>query len=216
MTMEVVVERVTGGIALVCYLVFMVLAFGVRAVVHRRRTGSAGFNGMRGRPGSAEWFAGVLFVVAVVAGLVAPVSQLVGVVSPVADSWVTRVAGGAVAVAGIVATLWAQGAMGDSWRVGVDPEETTGLVTSGPFALVRNPIFTTMTVAGLGLTLLAPNVVAIAALVALAAAVELQVRVVEEPYLIGVHGKTYLTYASHVGRLVPGVGRLTQERPLRR
>ena len=42
-----------------------------------------------------------------------------------------RWAGALVATAGIVATLWAQGAMGDSWRVGVDPDETTGLVTSG-------------------------------------------------------------------------------------
>lgn len=203
-------EQVMGWVGVAGYLVFMVLAFGVRAVVHRRRTGSAGFNGMRGRPGSAEWFAGVLFVVAVVAGLVAPALQAFGVVAPVeaVDGWFTRGAGVLVAVAGIAATLWAQGAMGDSWRVGVDPDETTGLVTGGPFAVVRNPIFTTMTVAGLGLTLLAPNVVAIGALVALVVAVESQVRVVEEPYLIRVHGEAYLAYARHVGRLVPGVGRL--------
>ncbi|WP_459712323.1 methyltransferase family protein [Actinophytocola sp. KF-1] len=203
-------ERLTGGIGVAGYVIFVVLAFGVRAVVHRRRTGSAGFNGMRGRPGSAEWFAGVLFVVAVVAGLVAPALQAFGVVGPLAvvDGWFTRGAGVVVALAGIVATLWAQTAMGDSWRVGVDPHESTRLVTSGPFAVVRNPIFTTMTVAGLGLTLLAPNVVAIAALAALVAAVELQVRVVEEPHLIRVHGEAYLAYARRVGRLVPGVGRL--------
>lgn len=199
-----------GGAGLAGYLAFMGLAFGVRAIVHRRRTGSAGFNGMRGRPGSAEWFAGVLFVVAVVAGLVAPALQWSGVVSPIAalDGWFTRGAGLIVAVAGIAATLWAQGAMGDSWRVGVDPDETTGLVTGGPFAVVRNPIFTTMSVAGLGLTLLAPNVVAIGALAVLIVAIELQVRVVEEPYLTRVHGEAYLAYARRVGRLVPGVGRL--------
>ncbi|MFI7679139.1 methyltransferase family protein [Actinophytocola sp. NPDC049390] len=203
------VEQVMSAVGLVLYLAFMVLAFGVRAIVHRRRTGSAGFNGMRGRPGSAEWIAGALFVVAVVAGLVAPALQAFGVVAPVAavDGWFTRVAGVVVAVAGIAATLWAQGAMGDSWRVGVDPDETTGLVTTGPFGVVRNPIFTTMTVAGLGLTLLAPNAVAIGALAVLVVAVESQVRVVEEPYLIRTHGEAYLTYARRVGRLVPGVGR---------
>ena len=126
-------ERVMGGVGVAGYLVFMLLAFGVRSVVHRRRTGSAGFNGMRGKPGSPEWFAGVLFIVAVVVGLVAPALQLFGAVSPVGplDSDFTRWAGALVATAGIVATLWAQGAMGDSWRVGVDPDETTGLVTSG-------------------------------------------------------------------------------------
>lgn len=85
-------EQVMGTVGLVLYLAFMVLAFGVRAVVHRRRTGSTGFNGMRGRPGSAEWFAGVLFVVAVVAELVAPALQAFRAVAPVAvvDGWFAR------------------------------------------------------------------------------------------------------------------------------
>ena len=201
-------DRLWGGVALGAYVVFMLLAFGLRAVVHRKRTGSAGFNGMRGRPGSAEWWAGASFVVAVVAGLAAPALQLSGVVSPVVDGWVLPAAGVVVTVAGIVATLWAQGAMGESWRVGVDPDETTGLVTGGPFAVVRNPVFSAMTIAAAGLTLLAPNVVAIGAVVVLAVAIELQVRVVEEPYLTRVHGAAYLAYASRVGRLVPGLGRL--------
>jgi protein-S-isoprenylcysteine O-methyltransferase Ste14 len=36
----------------------------------------------------------------------------------------------------------------------------------------------------------------------------LQVRAVEEPYLLSVHGDAYATYAARVGRFVPGVGRL--------
>jgi protein-S-isoprenylcysteine O-methyltransferase Ste14 len=202
------VDRLWGGVALGAYVVFMVLAFGVRSVVQRKRTGSAGFNGMRGRPGSAEWWAGVSFVVAVVAGLVAPALQLAGVVAPVLGGWLVHAAGIVVTAGGVVATLWAQGAMGDSWRVGVDPDEITGLVTGGPFAVVRNPIFSAMTVAAIGLALLAPNVVSIAAVVVLVVAIALQVRVVEEPYLVRVHGEAYVAYASRVGRLVPGVGRL--------
>lgn len=46
-----------------------------------------------------------------------------------------------------------------------------------------------------------------AALVALVAAVQLQVRVVEEPYLRTVHGAAYETYAARTGRFVPGLGR---------
>jgi hypothetical protein len=59
-----------------------------------------------------------------------------------------------------------------------------------------------------GLALLVPNVVALAAFLALVAALELQVRLVEEPYLMRTHGKGYLLYASRVGRFVPGVGKL--------
>ena len=47
-----------------------------------------------------------------------------------------------------------------------------------------------------------------------AAAVQLQVRVVEEPYLLATHGKTYAAYAARVGRFVPGAGRLHTSNPV--
>jgi protein-S-isoprenylcysteine O-methyltransferase Ste14 len=65
-------------------------------------------------------------------------------------------------VAGIVAMFGAQLAMGDAWRIGLDETERTGLVTGGPFRLVRNPIYTAMAVVGLGLALMVPNLVALA------------------------------------------------------
>lgn len=43
-----------------------------------------------------------------------------------------------LAVIGLALVLAAQQAMGDSWRIGVDPSERTGLVTTGAFATVRN------------------------------------------------------------------------------
>jgi len=38
------------------------------------------------------------------------------------------------------------------------------------------------------------------------ATIELQVRLVEEPYLTAKHGDSYRDYAARVGRFVPGVG----------
>jgi protein-S-isoprenylcysteine O-methyltransferase Ste14 len=84
---------------------------------------------------------------------------------------------------GLAGTLYAQLAMGESWRIGVDEGERTALVTGGPFAIVRNPIFSAMIPTSVGLTLIVPNVVALAGLTALALALEVQVRLVEEPYL---------------------------------
>jgi protein-S-isoprenylcysteine O-methyltransferase Ste14 len=98
--------------------------------------------------------------------------------------------------------------MGASWRVGVDPEERTALVVRGPFRLVRNPIFTTMTLTAVGFTLLVPSWLAIASLVALLASLELQVRAVEEPYLRRTHGAAYEDYCAEVGRFVPLFGRV--------
>ena len=109
---------------------------------------------------------------------------------------------------GLAATLAAQLSMGSSWRVGVDTDERTDLVTEGPFAFVRNPIYSAMLPTTVGLALMVPSWVAFAGLAALFAALELQVRVVEEPYLLHVHGDRYGEYAARVGRFLPGVGRL--------
>ena len=77
----------------------------------------------------------------------------------------------------------------------------------GPFALVRNPIFAAMIPTSLGLALMVPNVVALAGFAALVLALEIQVRMVEEPYLRRVHGQAYASYAARTGRFAPGVGR---------
>ncbi len=76
--------------------------------------------------------------------------------------------------------------------------------------IVRNPIFTAMLVFGLGIALVTPNVVAIVGFVLLVVTIEVQVRVVEEPYLATRHGDAYRDYLATVGRFVPGVGRISR------
>ena len=197
-----------AGLAI--YAVYLGVGFGLRTWVQWRRTGDTGWRGISGRFGSSEWWAGVLFTVALVAGVLGPVTALVGL-EPVAslDGPVVRGVGAALAVAGVLATFATQLAMGTNWRIGVDETERTDLVTAGPFALVRNPIFTAMATTGLGLALMVPNLVSLLGFVLLVVALELQVRVVEEPYLLRAHGQSYSAYAAAVGRFLPGLGRLT-------
>jgi len=196
--------------ALVLYAIYLTLAFGLRILIQLRRTGSTGFHGVGGRPGSAEWMAGVGFATALLVGAAAPVLALLDLVEPfpALDVGAVHVAGLALGAGGILATFYAQVAMGESWRIGVDPGERTQLVTAGPFALVRNPIYSAMLPTALGLTLLVPSWVSFVGLAGLAIALELQVRVVEEPYLLSVHGEEYASYSAQVGRFVPGVGRI--------
>jgi len=195
--------------ALVAYLVFAALAFGWRSWVQWRRTGSTGFRGVSGRPLEAEWLGGVLFVVAIVLAPLGAALDLAGVASRAAllDAPAARALGLTLYAAGLGGTLWSQLAMGDSWRIGVDESERTTLVTRGPFRAVRNPIFTFMTAVVAGLALLTPNAVALAAVAALVAAIEIQVRAVEEPYLERAHGDAYRAYRARTWRFVPGFGR---------
>ena len=200
--------------ALALYGVSLTLTFGVRIVVQLRRTGSTGVRGLSSDAAPLEWLAGALFISALAMGGAAPVLDLLGVLEPIAalDGTVGHVAGIVLALGGLVLTFAAQLAMGDAWRIGVDPEERTELVTDGPFELVRNPIYSAMLPTVLGLVLMVPNPLAVAAIVTLAVGLELQVRVVEEPYLLQVHGDSYADYASRVGRFVPGVGLLSAGR----
>lgn len=196
--------------ALIGYAVFLVLAFGMRAVIQIRHTGDSGFRGVSGRPGSAEWFAGRLFVVALLVGVLAPALALAGVVEPldVLDETPVHIAGIVLFFIGLVLTLASQFQMGESWRIGVEEGERTELIESGLFGLVRNPIFAAMALVTVGLVAIVPSVVSFAGLLALLVALELQVRIVEEPYLLRTQGDSYAIYAQRVGRFVPGVGRL--------
>lgn len=197
-------------VALLLFLLYAGLAFGLRTWQHLRRTGSTGFRGVSGRPGSVEWLGGVLFVVALVLAALAPLAEWLGLVAPVlaVPFWLADLAV-FVVLAGTAATLAAQGHMGAAWRIGVRKGERTELVTGGAFALVRNPIFSAMLLTGAGFVALTPNALALAGFVALLAGIELQVRFVEEPHLLRLHGERYRIYARRVGRFVPSFGTLS-------
>jgi protein-S-isoprenylcysteine O-methyltransferase Ste14 len=197
-----------GVTVLALFLAWVLFAVIGRGALQHHRTGDTGFRldrpGTRQRrvsqiAGNGGIAVGVIAPAAAIAGL-APVSIL--------DRLGLRRAGVAIAVGGIGATVAAQLAMGDSWRGLVDPEERTVLVTSGPFAVVRNPIFTATYATLLGLTLALPNPVALAGLAMALIGLQLQVRLVEEPYLQATHGAEYEQYASRVGRFLPWVGRI--------
>ncbi len=198
------------ALGLALFALYGLLALGLRMAVQLRRTGSTGFKGWEGELGSVEWICGLGFAIAVVLCIAGPVLQLAGALSPVEalNRDLADILGAVLASLGIVITLVAQFAMGDAWRIGVDPSERTELVTHGPFSVVRNPIFTAMTPSFAGIALLAPNAVTVAGAIFLIVALELQTRLVEEPYLLRVHGTQYTAYGARVGRFLPGIGRL--------
>lgn len=101
-------------------------------------------------------------------------------------------------------TLVAQRNMDASWRIGID-DRPTALVTRGLFGVVRNPVFSGMLLALVGLCLVAPSVWLLAVTLACAVLIRLQVGG-EERHLAALHGSAYLEYAAKVGRFIPGLG----------
>jgi protein-S-isoprenylcysteine O-methyltransferase Ste14 len=200
-----------AGWALALLIAYLGLAFGVRVGVALRTTGSTGIaNPLTAPP--MEVLGGGLFIAALVMGSATPPLVLADVLEPIdsLDTIAAHVAGFALAAIGIVGTFAAQMAMGASWRIGVDTTERTELVTGGVFALCRNPIYTFMVIAWTGLALLVPTWLSLASIAVGILAFQVQVRLVEEPFLIATQGEPYLDWARRVGRFVPGLGLLSR------
>ena len=194
-------------LALACIVIWVMVAAVARAVLHVRRGGSTPI-AFHDRPGSAQWWARVLASVGFLFALAAPVAELLGWrAATFLDTVELRLAGLVLFALGLGGSVTAQVAMGASWRGDVDPDAWTELVTSGPFRWVRNPILTATAVTALGIALMVPNGFALLMLAASVAAWQVQVRLVEEPYLLRVHGEAYRAYAARTGRFLPGIGR---------
>lgn len=96
-------------------------------------------------------------------------------------------------VAAFILVLLAQAHMGNSWRIGIDDEHATTLVTDGIFRYSRNPIFLGMCLNLLGLFLLIPNAITLASCLVGGVAVHAQV-FLEEQHLRQQHTTAYAQY----------------------
>jgi protein-S-isoprenylcysteine O-methyltransferase Ste14 len=196
----------------VLYLVllagWLLLVGVVRPGLHHRRTGAVVAR-IADPVGAPQWWSRVLAACGLVLAVAAPLAALAGLDSFGAlDCTEVAAAGAGLVVIGVTGTLVGQVALGDSWRADVDPDARTELVVNGPFRWIRNPIFSGTAVTTAGLALIVPNVLAAGMLVLFVASWQVQVRLVEEPYLARVHGGAYERYAGRTGRFLPGVGRL--------
>ncbi len=200
--------------SLVLLVAFTLVGFGWRTLLQVRRHGDTGWRFSRSGP---DRVVGSLFALSVLLLGAAPLAALVA-----GEPWapggipaLTDGAGGGVVgwvgvafvVAGGMLTVVAQVQMGASWRIGVQAGERTALVTGGLFAHVRNPIFTGMAVVAVGSVLLTPNAVALVGTTLTLVTLQVQVRLVEEPHLLAVHGEIYRRWTTTAGRFLPGLGR---------
>nr|WP_282600202.1 isoprenylcysteine carboxylmethyltransferase family protein [Patulibacter sp. SYSU D01012] len=121
--------------------------------------------------------------------------------------------GAALLACGTGWAFWAQLVMRDAWRVGQDEAERLPLVTTGPFARARHPIYGGMVAIGLGVTLLDPTYPGLLGVLALGAGAAVQALRVEEPHLRDRHGLEYHAWARRTGRFLPPIERSSRDAP---
>jgi protein-S-isoprenylcysteine O-methyltransferase Ste14 len=96
-------------------------------------------------------------------------------------------------------TVIAQSNMKNSWRIGIDHEQKTELITEGLFSYSKNPIFLGMLLVLAGLFLVTPNAVTLIFWIVGYILIQVQIRL-EEEYLQRQHGEAYAIFCRKVPR----------------
>lgn len=122
-----------------------------------------------------------------------PISQL--------DSLTIKYIGLGLLAFVLIWTIIAQGHMKNSWRIGIDTETKTELITTGFFQFSRNLIFFGMIVSLVGLLLTTPNALTGLFLILGYVLIQIQIRL-EEEFLTEQHGKKYAVYKQKVGLII--------------
>lgn len=190
--------------SLILVFSFIFLVVILRIIIQRIRTGDFGVRMASRSAPLIEILPGTVFVLSFAIALFVVILNQVGILSTVYELPNTyRLLGFIIGMIGIVFTMISQYQMGDSWRIGVDANETTSLKTGGLYAKSRNPIYFGILLFWVGLCLTQISSIIWLCAVICWVCIELIVRKVEEPYLIKIHKNDFTDYAKKTNRYCP-------------
>jgi protein-S-isoprenylcysteine O-methyltransferase Ste14 len=109
-----------------------------------------------------------------------------------------------VTIAGLLIAVWARQHLGANWSRSVTIKQDHQLIVTGPYAVVRHPIYTGILAGFLGSVIALGQVRGIIAFVLVFFVLWYKLRM-EEQWMRNQFGVTYETYAQHVAALVPFV-----------
>lgn len=113
-------------------------------------------------------------------------------------------AGAAITLAGLLFCVWARVTLGRNWSRSVTIKEDHELIVTGPYGLVRHPIYSGLFLAFIGTVLAEGQVRAVVAFGLVVLSLWLKLRL-EEKWMRAQFGAQYEVYAGRVKAVVPGV-----------
>lgn len=122
--------------------------------------------------------------------------------APLFSSSIAQWIGVAVALFCLLATRACWKRMGKSWRMGIDPDEKTALIFTGPYAYVRHPIYALSSLMMIATLVVLPTPIMIGVAIIHLLLLQWEARR-EERNLSRIHGQQYDQYRSRVGRFIP-------------
>ena len=107
-----------------------------------------------------------------------------------------------IAIAAFIATLICWKKMGKSWRMGINPDDKTQLIITGPYSFVRHPIYALSSLLMICTVVILPSPIMLVCGVIHIAFLNWEASR-EELYLVRLHGEDYAGYARRTGRFFP-------------
>ena len=117
------------------------------------------------------------------------------------DIWSFSI-GAAVTVGGLLFAVWARRHLASNWSSAVTIKQGHELITTGPYALVRHPIYTGILTGFLGTAIALCQVRGVVGFVLIFVLLWAKLRT-EEKWMRSQFGETYATYAHQTAALVP-------------
>lgn len=145
----------------------------------------------------------ILILTVCVARLLAPgLDDYLGVIQPL---WRAEIllTGMALMTICFACIIYLNNYMGEAWRSGTRDDDTTKLITTGPFSVSRHPMMLCVQAAQFGFFLALPSLFTFACLLIGITAIQIQVRI-EERILARRHGAIYAGYCARTPRWLPG------------
>jgi protein-S-isoprenylcysteine O-methyltransferase Ste14 len=109
-----------------------------------------------------------------------------------------------ILICGLAFTVWARRHLGRYWSGTITLKEGHRLIRTGPYAIVRHPIYTGVVTGMVGTAVAQGQVRSILAVVLLAASYLRKIKI-EETWLVQQFGDEYRSYQREVGALIPWI-----------
>ncbi len=187
-------------------IIYFILVFVVRSVLFWKKTGinpltfnktddAHGFNG--------KVFTAISVIELIVVGLYAFKNDWYEYLLPFwyLENPVLQKIGWGFLILSLIVVWIAQTQMANSWRIGIDENNRTNLVTNGLFSISRNPIFLGIMMANIGLFLVIPNAFTLLIISLSTISINTQIRL-EEEFLKREFGNDYVNYTIKVRRWI--------------
>ena len=186
------------------YLVFIILCFIIQILVWI----ITGFSNKKTVTKKGGWTLRItaIIILVVLIGFQEDIFRIVPVLH--IQLWPTNISSGLVAdlvtFIGLLVMLWARKTLGRNWSGNIVLKENHELITAGPYAYVRHPIYTGLTLMILGVAIYNGNILWLAFTAIFFCGAYYKARK-EEILLISHFGQTYLDYKTRVKALIPFV-----------